>query len=667
MPALSGAQAGEATVTGAVRTSLLTLRAGERAVILAVARDNGLQEKLIAMGLHEGREIRRLADSGRGGPVLVEVMGSTVAIGRGMAGKITVQARELKLLLTGNPNVGKSVVFSRLTGLDVMSSNYPGTTVEFVTGTSRFGGERFQVVDVPGAYSLSAACAAEEVACRMIADSAGALAVHVVDATNLERNLLLALQILEQGTPLLLLLNKWDLAALRGVTINAPELGRRLGVIVVPFVAVTGEGLRELEKAVLDHVRGTAPGPLPVPPGDGGKWKLIGELSREVQAISHKHPKLIERIAEFSIRPATGLPLALAVLAAAFLVIRTAAEGAINHVLEPLFQRAYLPLINRLAEKVGSWPVAREFLVGTGADPMNSFGVLTAGLHIPIVSVLPYLVAFYFVLGYLEDLGYLPRLAVLLDRGLHRLGLHGYGAIPLILGLGCKVPGMLATRILETRRERVIAMTVTLLIAPCLPQSAMILSQVGKFGLFYVIITFGTVALAGIAAGRLLHRMMKGDCPELFVEIPPYQWPRWGVLMTKIWMRVRSFLCEAVPMIVAGVAVVNLVDMAGGLKVISAWCGPFVTRLLGLPADTVSLMILGFLRKDVSIAMLAPFRLGPGQTVVAAVFLTLCLPCFAGLSVLVREAGIKRAVVIAALNLAFAIAAAGSLHLLCHF
>ncbi len=645
-------------------TSLLGLHAGEDAVIESVSGGDELRGRLSDMGLHEGRRIRRLADSGRGGPVVVDVMGSTVALGRRMAGHILVRAREHRLLLTGNPNVGKSVVFSRLTGLDALSSNYPGTTVEFLSGTARFRGERFQVIDVPGAYSLSAASPAESVACRIIESSPEAVVVHVIDATNLERNLLFALQMIERSRRLVLLLNKRDLAALRGISIDAEGLGRRLGVPVVPFVAVTGEGLRELERAVLGQLHGDPPRPASVPAGDDGKWQLIGELSRQMQTISHKHPGFTERLAELSIRPATGIPMALGALAVSFFAVRVVAEGVIHCLLEPVFQHLYLPLVLRMAELVSGWPAVSVFLVGAGKGPMDSFGVLTTGVYIPFVAVLPYLAAFYFVLGYLEDLGYLPRLAVILDRGLHSLGLHGYGAIPMILGLGCKVPGLLATRVLETPRERIIAMTLTLLIAPCLPQSAMILSQVGRFGIIYVLAVFGTIALVGIAAGMLLHRMMKGDCPELFVEIPPYQWPRLGMLTHKTWLRVRGFLCEAVPLIAAGVALVGACDALGLLRAVSEACGPAMVRLFGLPAEIAPLMVLGFLRKDVSIALLATFHLGAGQAVVASVFLTLYLPCFASLSVLVREAGLKQALAIAALNLAFAVTAAGVLHLL---
>ena len=651
-------------MTPAGQTSLLGLQAGEEAVIESIGGESDLRARLSAMGLHEGGRVRRLADSGRVGPVVVDVMGSTVALGRRMAGKVLVRAKEHRLLLTGNPNVGKSVVFSRLTGLDAMSSNYPGTTVEVLSGTARFRGQRFRIVDVPGTYSLAASSPAENVACRIIEESPQAVTVHVLDATNLERNLLFALQMLERGRRMVFLLNKWDMAGLRGISIDAEGLSRRLGVAVVPFVAVTGEGLRGLEQAVFAALQGLSPEPAPIPVGDDGKWRLIGELSRHIQKISHKHPGFIERLAELSIRPATGIPLALGVLVASFLAVRASAEGAIQWLLAPAFHRFYLPIVLRLADGFSRWPALRSFLVGTGADPMNSFGMLTTGLYIPLVAVLPYLAAFYIVLGYLEDLGYLPRLAVLLDRGLHRLGLHGYGAIPMILGLGCKVPGLLAARVLETRRERIIVMTLTLLIAPCLPQSAMILSQVGRFGIRYVLAAFGTIALVGIAAGMLLHRIMKGECAELFVEIPPYQWPRLGVLAKKTWLRLRGFLREAVPMIMAGVALVGACDALGILRALSEACGPVMARLFGLPAEIAPLLVLGFLRKDVSIAMLAPFHLLPGQAVVASVFLTLYLPCFASLSILVREAGLKQALAIAALNLTAAVIAAAALHLL---
>ena len=444
----------------------------EIAEVVSLEGGSSFLSRLTAMGVNKGRLVRKVSDSGGGNPVIIEVMGSKVAIGRKMAERIIVVVREKKLLLTGNPNVGKSVVFSRLTGLNVISSNYPGTTVEFCKGTARLGGTRFCVTDVPGAYSLASTCVAEDVACRILSEGQADIIIDVLDSVNLERNLFFALQLLEKGLPVILLLNKWDAARLKGITIDAEMLSRRLGTPVVPFVAVTGEGLKELNKTTAEFFGGKFGRPKPVPPGDDGKWRLIGELSREVQKITHKHPTFLEKLADISVVPLTGIPIALAVLASAFYAIRIIGEGLIRYFAEPLFSRIYLPLLNSIAGILWPCRFCRELLMGQGQDIMQSFGALTTGVYVPFVSVVPYIFSFYLVLGFLEDLGYLPRLAVLLDRSMHRLGLHGYGAIPLMLGMGCKVPAILAVRVLESRRERIIAIALTLLIVPCMPQTA---------------------------------------------------------------------------------------------------------------------------------------------------------------------------------------------------
>jgi ferrous iron transport protein B len=302
-------------------------------------------------------------------------------------------------------------------------------------------------------------------------------------------------------------------------------------------------------------------------------------------------------------------------------------------------------------------------LLGVTPAPMESFGLLTTGIFIPFVAVLPYILAFYLILSLLEDLGYLPRLAVLLDDFMHRLGLHGYGTIPVMLGLGCKVPGILAARVLETRRERVIATALALMVAPCMPQSAMIFSLLGPHGIGWVFLVFGAIAATGLTAAALLHRFTRGETPELFVEIPPYHVPPLRLLARKVWMRVKAFLFEAVPMIMLGVFLVNLADMTGALDTISEAFRRPLEAVFGLPGETVSVMVLGFLKKDVSIAMLSPFGLTPEQLTVASVFLALYLPCLASLLVMVRELGLRDSLGIALVNFAGASAAAGLLHL----
>jgi len=647
--------------------TLLSMREKETGYILEVSGGPEFQNKLKAMGLYAGRQIIKRSPENSGGPVVVEVMGTKVALGRGMAGKISVKVRSRRLLLAGNPNVGKSVVFSRLTGLEVISSNYPGTTVGYTAGNTILAGERFSIVDVPGAYSHSATNKAEEVASSLLAEADKALILNVVDATNLERNLFYTLELTGLGAPIVILLNKWDIARRRGVLIDAAALEKQLGVRVIPFVATTGEGLTGLKSAVEDFNAGRLPSPASVPAGPDEKWKLIGRISAGCQKIEHKHATLMDRLEDITSTPSTGLPFAAAVMLAVFWTIRFAGEGLINHVLDPLFIHAWLPLAKGALSGLAEGSFLKVLLLGVTPVPMESFGLLTTGLYIPFVTVLPYIISFYAALGLLEDIGYLPRLAIMLDSSMHRLGLHGYGTIPLMLGLGCKVPAILATRVLETPRERVIATALTLALAPCMPQTAMILSILSPYPFRYTLAVFAAIAAAGIASSMLLSRLLKGETPELFLEIPPYQTPCAPILAKKLYFRVKDFLLEAVPMIILGVLAINLLELSGVLGGLSEFFKPAVTGLLGLPPETVSVMTLGFLRKDVSIAMLTPFALSPGSLVVASVFLSLYLPCLGGFMVSMRELGAKDAAKVFAMNFAAALLFASVLNLLVRF
>jgi ferrous iron transport protein B len=644
--------------------TLPEMRENETGYITEVAGGPDFQSKLRAMGLYSGRHIVKRSPESSGGPVVVEVMGTRVALGRVMAAKISVKVKSRRILLAGNPNVGKSVVFSRLTGLEVVSSNYPGTTVEYMAGHTVLAGERFNVVDVPGAYSQAATNKAEEVAREILAGQDKALILNVVDATNLERNLYYTLELASLCTPMIVLLNKWDVARRRGVEIDAAALGRELKLRVVPFVATTGEGISELKAAMQDFnaERLPAPGCLPTDPDE--KWKLIGRISAGCQKITHKHATLLDKLEDVTSRPGTGLPFAAAVMLALFWLIRFTGEGLLNNVLDPLFRNLWMPLVTAALAGLPDGGAIRALLLGATPAPMESFGLLTTGLYIPFVTVLPYIISFYAVLGVLEDIGYLPRLAVLLDSSMHRLGLHGYGTIPMMLGLGCKVPAILAARVLETPRERVIATALTLALAPCMPQTAMILSLLAPFHIKYTLAVFGAIAAAGIASSLVLSRLLKGETPELFLEIPPYQTPSWRMLGRKLYFRLKDFLREAVPMIIFGVLLVAVMDYAGLLAGLSGFFKPVVTGLLGLPPETVSVMVLGFLRKDVSIAMLAPFSLPPASIVVGSVFLSLYLPCMASCMVAVRELGLKDALRVIAVNLAAALLFASALRAL---
>jgi ferrous iron transport protein B len=322
----------------------------------------------------------------------------------------------------------------------------------------------------------------------------------------------------------------------------------------------------------------------------------------------------------------------------------------------------------RLSNLLGGAGLLHDILVGKisggQVDFLASFGLLTTGLYIEFAVVLPYLVSFYLVLGLLEDIGYLPRLAVLMDTIMHRMGLHGYAIIPTLLGLGCNVPAILATRILESRRERFIAATLISIAIPCASLQAMIFGLVGKQGGQYVALVYGTLFLVWIVLGIILNRVTGGFSPELLIEIPPYRLPPWRTVLQKLWIRVSSFLKEAFPIILGSIAVINILYILGVFDAIANFTAPVVTGLLGLPKEAVTAIVIGFVRKDVALGMLAQLALSPGQLVVGTVVLAMFFPCVATFVVLIRELRVINMLKSAGIMLAAALLVGGALNLI---
>ena len=542
-----------------------------------------------------------------------------------------------KILLMGSPNVGKSVIFSRLTGVRVIASNYPGTTVGYTRGTMRLGGEKVEVIDVPGTYTLDPTCKAEEVAVEMCAE--GDLIINVVDATNLERNLNLTLQLLKKNIPLVVALNLWDEAKHIGITIDEKKLEELLGVPVIPTVAVTGEGILHLVIRLPEAKLGQ------LTYEDEERWHEIGRITEQVQQVTHRHHTFLERLGDASIHPITGIPLALVALFLAFYIIRFIGEGLIGHLFEPIFNGLWAPLMMKLSAILGSGGFLHNILIGKlvggEIDFVESMGLLTTGLFVPLAMVLPYVFAFYLILSFLEDSGYLPRLAVLVDTLMHRMGLHGLAIIPMLLGLGCNVPGAMSTRILETRKERFISVTLMAICIPCAAQLAMIVGLVGKAGPQGLVVVFGTLFLVWIILGYLMNLLIRGESPEIFVEIPPYRLPYFSGLAKKIWMRIEGFLREAVPFVTLGVLIVNVLYTLRVIEFVGRVTAPVVTGVLGLPREAVAALMVGFLRKDVAVGMLSPLGLNLNQLVVASVVLAMYFPCVATFVVMAKELGLR--------------------------
>ncbi len=565
----------------------------------------------------------------------------------------------MRILLMGNPNVGKSVFFSRITGVKVIASNYPGTTVGFSKGSMKLGEEVVEVIDVPGTYTLEPTSKAEEIASRMLQD--GDLVINVVDATNLERNLYLTLELLERQVPVIVALNIWDDTKHKGISIDDAKLEELLGVPVIPTVAVTGQGIKEL----VDRIPEAISPPLTQRTHDE-RWAAVGNTVENVQTITHHHHTWLEHLQDASVKPRTGLPIAAFMLAASFFVIRFIGEGLIGYVTEPLFENLWAPLMMKLSGLLGTgfW---HDMLIGKlfdgEIDFFQSMGVLTTGLFIPLGAVLPYILAFYLILGLLEDVGYLPRLAVLLDNLMHRMGLHGYAIIPTMLGLGCAVPAILSTRILESKRERFIAATLISIALPCAASQAMIIGLVGAEGWQYVAMIYGTLFLVWLVLGLILNRVARGFSPELLIEIPPYRRPSWRAVFTKLWMRVYGFLREALPIILIAIFAIGILYHLGVFDAIANFTAPVVSGLFGLPEDGVVAIVVGFLRKDVAIGLLAPLSLSAGQLVVGCVVLTMFFPCIAAFVVLARELGLKGLLAAIGIMLAATVVVGGLLNL----
>lgn len=543
-----------------------------------------------------------------------------------------------RISLMGCPNVGKSVVFSRLTGVNVISSNYPGTTVDFTKGNTCIRGEKFELIDVPGTYSLEPTSKAEEVAQSMLQEAD--VVINVADATHLERNLYLTLEILGSKKPTIVALNLWDESKHIGVDIDVAKLEELLDVTIVPTCAISGEGIKELASELcVARVSKTIE-----PMSEDERWAKVGEIIGKVQVVHHRHHTIRERIADITVKPITGIPIAIIVILLMFISIIGIGNWIIEHLMDPLFYNYYGPWIIDVVNSFAPEGLLHDILIGqsTGEslDFTQSFGLLTTGLYVPFAMVLPFVITFYFMLSLLEDTGYLPRLAVLVDTGLHKLGLHGSAIVPTILGFGCNVPGALATRVMETKKQQFIAATLMAIAVPCMAQSAMIFGILGREGLKWVLIVYVTLFVLYVLIGLLLKKLVKGDSPELLLEVPPYRKPDIRTLLKKTWTKVYGFLAEAVPFVLLGVLIVNLLYISGLIDVLSAVFAPILTTLFGLPEGAIVALIMGFLRKDIAIGILLPLGMTPQQLTISCVILCTYFPCVATFVVLIRELGV---------------------------
>lgn len=570
---------------------------------------------------------------------------------------LRLRARPLRLVLVGNPNVGKSVIFGRLTGRYATVSNYPGTTVGITTGRAMVGAEVCDVTDSPGVNALEGALPEDEqVTRRVLANREADVVVQVADARNLRRALMLTAQVAAFGLPVVLVLNMVDEARRHGVEVDADRLSAELGVPVVETVAPEGRGIEELKQALPL----ASPVRLPfVPGGDHSAW-----AHETAMRLRRSRPPSIGRFQEWLgqavRRPLTGLPILALVLYVVYLFVGVfGAQTLVGLVEHGLFQRYLNPAATVLVDRFVPWAAARDFLVGP-------YGLITMGLTYAIAIVLPVVATFFLVFGWLEDSGYIPRLAIFSDRIFRMMGLNGKAVLPMVLGLGCDTMATMTTRILGTPKERLIAVLLLALGIPCSAQLATILGILGGISFAALLTLFAVVILQMFLVGFLAARVLPGDRSDFIMELPPIRLPVARNLVSKTLLRIRWYLWEAVPLFLIGTALLFVLDKTGLLRHVVSLGRPVVTGLLGLPVETAQVFVMGFLRRDYGAAGLFQLahagRLSGAQAVVALTVMTLFVPCVANFLVIIKEQGLKAALAILGFVTVVALSTGAALH-----
>ncbi len=582
-----------------------------------------------------------------------------------------------KILLMGNPNVGKSVFFSSLTGTYVTSSNFAGTTVSYTKAKyflvnkpkdkndkeamEKHLASEYQFIDVPGTYSLSASSEAEQVAVSFM-ESKPRLIICVLDATNLTRNLNLALEIQKVGIPVIFALNLMDIAKRKGIIIDKEKLSKELNAPVIETVAVKKEGFDELEKAIEKMLDTTSAIKLNDTLNTNEKlWNRSFEISKNVTSKAKSEPSKIDKIGDAMVKPWPGVPIAILIIIVSLCIIVFGGKGIRGVITYPLCQ-AIIGGFNTLITGMNLPTFIENILVG-------EYGILNIGIQWPIDFILPFVTMFYLVFTFLEDCGILPRLAVLFDNIMRKMGVQGGSLISLMMGYGCAVPAVIGTRNCTTKKERIIIASMVCFGVPCISQLGAlitlctqkpVLTETGEAlyiegvlqttssmeGLPILICIFLFSFLLMFLVSVVLGKMLKGKIDPLVIEVPNLLIPERKSYFKKFCVRMKSFLVEAeIPMLLA-VLIIAIVQGFGILDFLATAASPVVETMLGLPEEATLSLILGIIRKELSVIPLIGTNLSMLQLFVAGIVTLSYLPCIAVYGVLSKEFNARTAVVI---------------------
>lgn len=548
----------------------------------------------------------------------------------------------------GNPNVGKSVIFSKLTGVEVESANYTGTTVSFTKGDWQFRGKQGDLIDVPGTYSLDASSEAEKVAIDMVKQEAADAIIVVLDATNLERNLFFASQIqhlstemLKKPIPVIFALNMIDVAKRQGITINVDSLQKYLDAPVIPTVAVRNIGLSELMEATIQSIEEKRSFQKKEwAKSEDDRWIWVGKVIREVQLVEHRHPTWLEKLGDATMRPFPGIPIAFLVMSIALGIVVGGGKGLRGAILLPLVHQVIVPFLDRIVQLFVTEGILYNVLMG-------EYGMLVKGIEWPFALILPYVLLFYVVLSFMEDSGYLPRLGVLVDGVFRKLGIQGGNIVPMIMGYGCAIPAILGTRAATTQKERLMVASMVAFAVPCAAQTGAFIALLGDHSVFLLIAVYLVSFAAIFASGMMLNRFIPGKSDPMLLEIPNLLLPDRQTLVKKIKLRVKHFIVEAEVPMVLGVGFAALLAETGALVQVGVVLSPLVEGWLGLPPEATLGLILGIVRRELAVLPLLELGLSSVQLFTGAVVALFYMPCLAVLGVLVKEFGAKIGLLVA--------------------
>ena len=624
--------------------------------------------------------------------------------------------------MPGNSNVGKSVLFNELTGSNQIIGNWPGKTVERAEGKLLFEGNDITVIDLPGIYSFSTYSMEEIVSREYIAFEQPDVVINVVDASVLERNLFFTIQLKEMNVPMVVCVNQIDLAKQKGIVIDTEKLSAALGVPVVATVAIRGEGLHELMEVATEVAFNKSKNKTTTLKygaevedriqkitqliesknlnlGYPSRWVAIKLLENDPEIrklIESKSPKIINFAYDMAreIENIHNEPSFAVIASERYFIANQFAHGAqLQSDIKITFAERLDKLVTHrifgyvISALVVGGLLLWTFIVGDffsglltqafeffkPVDPQISgpiIGILWNGAFGGIVAgvtlVLPFVIPFYLMLSLIENSGILTRVAFMMDSAMHKIGLHGKALIPMILGYGCNVPAIESTRILETRRERLLA-AFAITFAPCAARTIVILGLVAVFVSVWWAIALYVIDIAVMfLLGRIALKVVPGETSGLIMEMHTFKVPSISVAAKQTWSRTKSLIYVVFPVYIIGSALIQGLYAYGFLTPVANFLAPITVVWLGLPVIAGVVLIFGAVRKEFTLLMLVALFgtnlaavLTPIQFIILALVSMLFIPCLATLTILLREFGWKATASIALANIVTALIVGG--------